>query len=653
MTIQRIWPNCLTALRSVDTDYRYYHWGVQLLSFSLSILGAFLLRFDFEIPSTAVDFLALSLPIVVIVKSAVFRWYRLDHGWWRFISVYDVLKLTRANMVASALSAVLIMIAMAPGYPRSVILLDFILCLLATTGVRVGGRLIADSAEVPGAAEGKRTVIYGAGVAGVMLLRELRANPALGYSVQGFVDDNPNKQGAQILGTPVLGTGDSIEELVRNGRISEVLIAIPSASRPEMNRILGHCHSAGARFKTVPSLSEMIRGRRLASQIRDVQVEDLLGRNPVHLETEQIRTKLQDKTVLVTGAGGSIGSELCRQIAQFGPKAIVGYDIAESALFHLNRQMMKLHPQVAFHAEVGSIQNRSRVAEVFERYRPAILYHAAAYKHVPIMEEHAFEAVENNILGTHTVACLAAEYNVLDFVTISSDKAVRPTSVMGATKRVAELLMYAMQDGPARFMAVRFGNVLESNGSVVTIFKQQIAEGGPVTITHPEMSRYFMTISEAAQLVLQASSMGSGGEIFELDMGSPVKILDLARNLILLSGLQPGEDIQIEFTDIRPGEKLHEELSRQEENAIPTRHAKIRIYDGNGQSVESMGRHIEQLQRICRTRDLPQLVSRLKEMVPDYEPSRQILKLAVAPGREIHRNGHQPVNLTPVGIGPS
>jgi FlaA1/EpsC-like NDP-sugar epimerase len=643
MSIQRIWPNCITA-------NCYYQRGVQLLSFLLAMIAAFLLRFDFQMSSTEAGYMALSLPIVVIVKSAVFRWYRLDHGWWRFVSVYDVLKLTRANMLASALSAVPIMMAMGPGYPRSVILLDFVLCLLATTGVRVGGRLIADSpAGILGAGEGKRTVIYGAGVAGVMLLRELRASRSLGYSLQGFVDDNPNKQGIQILGTPVLGAGASLKEVVRNGRIHQVLIAIPSASRLEMTQILSHCHAAGVRFKTVPSLSEMISGRRLSSQIRDVRVEDLLGRHPVHLDTAQIRIKLADKTVLVTGAGGSIGSELCRQIAQFGPQVIVGYDIAESALFHLNRQMLKQFPSVAFFAEVGSIQNLSRMEDVLRRHRPAILYHAAAYKHVPIMEEHAFEAVENNIFGTHTVTCLAAQYNVLDFVTISTDKAVRPTSVMGATKRVSELLMYSMQNSGTRFMAVRFGNVLESNGSVVPIFRQQIEEGGPVTITHPEMSRYFMTISEAAQLVLQASSMGSGGEIFVLDMGAPVKILDLARNLILLSGLQPDEDIKIEFTDIRPGEKLHEELSRLDENAIPTRHAKIRIYAGNGHSsAESMGRHIEQLQRICRSRDLPQLVSKLKEIVPDYQPSDQILKRAGAAGQVIQINGPHPIRVARV-----
>src|SRR5262249_3197355 len=385
-SINRVWPNCLTALRSVDTDYRCFHWAVQLLSFSFSLVAAFLLRFDFDLPQVEAGHLALGLPIVIIVKSAVFRLFRLDHGWWRFVSVHDVWNLATTNLVSTALSAVVIALFIGPAFPRSVIVLDFALCLLATTGVRISVRLIADSpVENLRSVESKRVAIYGAGVAGVMLLRELRSNPSLGYSVVGFVDDNSSKHDIRIFGSPVLGFGRCLNEVVRERRIDKILIAIPSATGAEMSRILSHCHAAGVGFKTVPSLSEMIRGRRLASQIRDVRVEDLLGRRPVHLENAQIRTKLEGKTVIVTGAGGSIGSELCRQIAQFGPSAIVGYDISESALFHLNRQMQKLYPGVPFFAEVGSIQNQSRVSEVFSRFEPSILYHAAAYKHVPIM----------------------------------------------------------------------------------------------------------------------------------------------------------------------------------------------------------------------------------------------------------------------------
>ena len=411
--------------------------------------------------------------------------------------------------------------------------------------------------------------------------------------------------------------------------IGTILIAIPSATGAQMTRILERCHAAGVECKTIPGLGEVIEGRGLVGQIREVAVEDLLGRNAVCLEEDEIRGTLEGKVVLVTGAAGSIGSELCRQIARFHPAGIVGFEIAESPLFEIDREMRQAFPAIPFYPEIGSIQNRTRLDEVLRRYSPSIVYHAAAYKHVPMMEAHVFEAIENNVFGTYNVAMAAAEHGVEDFIMISSDKAVRPTNVMGATKRVAELLLLALQNGRTRYVAVRFGNVLGSNGSVIPIFKKQIAAGGPVTVTHPEMRRYFMTIPEASQLVLQASTMGHGGEIFVLDMGAPVKIVDLARNLILLSGLRPDDDIKIEFTGVRPGEKLYEELNSMEEDTLPTPYEKIKIFTGNGLPSAGMEPYLEALRHICERRDVPGLVLTLKDLIPDYNPSAQLLRRIV------------------------
>ena len=375
----------------------------------------------------------------------------------------------------------------------------------------------------------------------------------------------------------------------------------------------------------MPGLAEFVVSVRAAAQIRDVAVEDLLGRNPVHLDEDNIRHKLEGRTILVTGAGGSIGSELCLQVARFRPHTVVGLDMAESPVFDIQQEMIRLFPNVNFQPEIGSIRNDKRIYEVFHKYTPSIVYHAAAYKHVPLMEEHAFEAVENNTLGTWQVATMAEKFAVEDFVMISSDKAVRPTSIMGATKRTAELIIYAIQNGGTKYISVRFGNVLGSNGSVIPTFKKQIAVGGPVIVTHPEMRRYFMTIPEATQLVLQASTMGSGGEIFELDMGEPVKILDLARNLILLSGLRPDKDIKIAFSHPRPGEKLYEELSSRDEQTMPTYHDKIRILMGNS-IPNQLFSDLQELKQSCESRNICDLIMRLKKIVPEYNPGSHLLR---------------------------
>ena len=585
-------------------------WKAQIGVFALSGVVAFLLRFDLSLPPAYRILLAYALPIWILVKIVVFHAAKLDRGLWRYLSIGDLSRIAYGNLIASVVSCILIKVIAPGGFPRSIYVLDLMICFLATSGLRLILRLMLEVTSNARSTKGveKTTLIYGAGDAGITLLREIRNNPRLSYRVLGFLDDRPDKKGLRLAGAPVLGGGDQAESLVMKHHVETILIAIPSASGVEMTRILELCHKAGAECKTVPGLAEAIVGSGLASQIREVAVEDLLGRTPVHLEEGQIRGTLEGKVVLVTGAAGSIGSELCRQIARFHPAGIVGFEIAESPLFEIDREMRQMFPQVPFHPEIGSIQNRARLDEVLCQYRPSVVYHAAAYKHVPLMEAHVFEAIENNVFGTYNVAVAAAECGVEDFVMISSDKAVRPTNVMGATKRVAELLLLALQNGRTKYVAVRFGNVLGSNGSVIPIFKKQIAAGGPVTVTHPEMRRFFMTIPEACQIV------------------------DLAKNLILLSGLKPDEQIKIEFTGMRPGEKLYEELSTLLEDTVPTEHEKIHIFIGDGIPERDVQGWLDSLHEICEARDTGRLVVALKEIVLDYSPSTHLLKRAIKLG---------------------
>ncbi len=616
-------------VEAIGTISRPVIWTVQIGMFAVSVITAFLLRFDLSLPPRETAHLIYALSVWVVVKIIVFRIAGLDRGWWRFVSLSDLPRLATGNLLGSLLGTLVILWIAPLGFPRSIYVLDLLICSLLTVGGRWATKILVEVSkfQVPG--EKKRTLIYGTGEAGVSLLTEIRHNPSLPYHVVGFIDDDPKKAELVVHGVKVLGDGERLAATARKHRVDIVLIAIPSASGEQMTRILRRCLEAGVSYKTVPGLGEIIKANNLSKQIRDVAVEDLLGRNPARLDEEEIAGKLEGKVILVTGAGGSIGSELCRQIARFRPKTIVGYEISENALFHLNLEMKEHFPGVLFHPEIGSVQRPERLAEVLDHYHPSILYHAAAYKHVPMMEAHMFEAMENNVFGSYMTALAAAEHGVEDFVMISTDKAVRPTSIMGVTKRLAELAVNSLQNGGTRFVCVRFGNVLGSNGSVIPLFKKQIAAGGPVKVTHPDMQRYFMTIPEASQLVLQTSTMGRGGEVFVLDMGEPVKIVDLARNLILLSGLRPDEDIRIEFTGIRPGEKLYEELHTFEESTLPTRHEKVKIFTGPSLAYGEMTGPLETLRQICAARDVTQLILQLKEIVPEYNPSSHVLQRAL------------------------
>ena len=607
----------------------------QALMFGLAGVAAFMFRFDFNVRPIYARHLVYALLVWISVKSIAFQIASMNRRGLRHVSISDVYRLLIANVCGSAVSCVLILVIAPAGFPRSIYLSDLILSILSTTGLRVVVRMVFEAMQTghPVIQE-RRTFIYGAGDASITLLREIRNNPCLPYRVCGFLDDDFHKKGMAIAGIRVFGGGDEISELVEEHEIELILIAIPSATGPAMTRILGLCHAAGVECKTVSGLGDMIEGSGLAGQIRDVAFEDLLGRTPVYLQEDSIRGTLDGKIVVVTGAAGSIGSELCRQIARYRPAGIVGFEIAESPLFEIDREMRQAFPGIPFYPEIGSIQNPARLDDVFRQYRPAVVYHAAAYKHVPLMEAHVFEAVENNVFGTYNVAIAAATHHVEDFVLISSDKAVRPTSIMGATKRIAELLLQTLQNGGTQYVIVRFGNVLGSSGSVIPIFKKQIAAGGPVTVTHPDMRRFFMTLPEACQLVLQAAAIGKGGQICVLDMGQPVKIVELARDLILLSGLKPEEDIRIAYTGIRPGEKLCEELSTLLEDTVPTNHSKIRIYAGNGLPNGDSDSWLASLHEICRARDLGRLAMALQETVLDYHPSADLVERIIEPPRD-------------------
>jgi FlaA1/EpsC-like NDP-sugar epimerase len=591
----------------------------------LAVVAAFILRFEFTIPAAMRPALIWAAIIWAFVKLPVSHYFGLHRHLWRYFSASDLPRIVMSNTVGSASVALAVALACPYSFPRSVIAIDFLFTILFTAGAGTIARLASEPPAALARDKRTRTLIFGAGDAGMMLLREARHNSSFAHEVCGFIDDDDRKRKCIIQGVPVLGAGADLHQIARQWRIEEVLIAIPSAGGAEMRRIVSLCRSAGVSFRTMPAISEIISDRGLGRQLRDVAVEDLLGRAAVQLDRRQIERKIAGRAVLVTGAAGSIGSELCRQIAACRPAALIAFDISETGLFHIDGELRRAFPDLILHTEIGSIQNGRRLSETFARHQPDVVYHAAAYKHVPMMEANVFEAVENNVAGTYNVAVAAREHGVKDLVMISSDKAVRPTNIMGATKRISELVVRSLQSPQARNVSVRFGNVLGSNGSVVPIFKSQIAAGGPVTVTHPDMCRYFMTIPEAVQLVMQASAMGKGGEIFVLDMGEPIPIVELARQLILLSGLRPDEDIQIEFTGARPGEKLREELNLTDEEIKPTHHSKIKIFSGASVSEKQMLEHLAALRSACAQNDLSAVIAEMKKLVPDYRVSVEVL----------------------------
>jgi len=558
-------------------------------------------------------------PVVLAARMAAFWYFDLYQGLWRYVSLTDLVNLLKATVAASlVLPFAVLALTHFTNFPSSVLIIEPILVLMFCGGVRLTMRVYREVFS-PAPRGGKRVLIVGAGDAGEMLLREMKAHRHLAYEAVGFIDDDARKRDTKIHGVAVLGGLDDIRSVVEATGAEEVIMAIPSAGGAEYSRILDECASSGVRLRRLPRhVADIVR----LSELRDVAVEDLLGRDSVKIDVDAMKAAVQERVVLVTGAGGSIGSEIVRQLSPLSPSLVVALDRSENALFFLEREIAVHHPDLVARIRVGDVLDRSAMRALFAETRPHLVIHAAAYKHVPLMESHAVEAVQNNVAATRFLAELAAEHGVERFLLISSDKAVRPTSVMGATKRAAELALQSMPPCPTQFMAVRFGNVLGSDGSVVPLFRRQIQEGGPVTVTHPDVVRYFMTIAEAVGLVLQAGVMGKGGELFHLDMGRPVRVVELAEKLIQLSGFRPHVDIEIRFIGMRPGEKMHEELLAEGEGVEPTAHPRIRVVRRGGFDEAAVRARLDDLLSAGSV-GKGALVRALKDLVPEYEPQNE------------------------------
>lgn len=591
----------------------------------VGLLLAFAVRYDFSLTVQDLQPFWRLLPAVIAIKLVLFWRYGLFSGWWRYVSMADLITICKTNILASAgVVGYAAFVYRLESIPRSVLFLDGLFCFLLVAGIRFSIRAWRENFYPMVLNRGGKTrlLIVGAGDAGQMIARELHLNRTLKFEAVGFVDDDARKQGVMFHGLPVLGRCADIPLVCRKKQISEVVIAIPSASGRQIRVIVQQCQQADVCFKTLPSVGGLLDGSVSVQQLKEVSLDDLLGRELVRLDNVEIFNYLRDKRVLITGAGGSIGSELCRQISRFSPRQLILFENAETALFTIENELANACSDVSICPIIGDIRHRARVEAIFDEFMPQVVFHAAAYKHVPMMEFNPAEAVNNNIRGTQVVAEVADAFHVEHFVMVSTDKAVNPTNVMGASKRAAEKIVQALdRRSKTCFVTVRFGNVLGSSGSVIPTFTEQIKVGGPVTVTHKDITRYFMTIAEASQLVLQAGSMGRGGEIYLLDMGDPVKIVHLAEELIRLSGKIPYEDIEIEFTGLRPGEKLYEELLLDGEGVRPTGHEKIcvaaAVYEDEMLLLEQMGL----LFAAARRMDLTEVLNLLQVIVPEYHPA--------------------------------
>jgi FlaA1/EpsC-like NDP-sugar epimerase len=600
-----------------------------------------LLRFNFEIMPDSMAAITRLVPILVGTKIVVFYMFDLYKGMWRYTSINDLLDIIKASGISTLLVVMVVAFTHGlAGFARAAFVIDWVLTVFLIAGYRLGirlyfwlgprdrlssFRLLTPFKFRKGERSGARKLlILGAGDCGEKIYREIEDNASLRYEVVGFLDDDLTKVGRLLHGVPILGTTSELKNLSKRVGAEETLIAIPSATSAQMRALLARCEESGLPSKTVPGMGELIDGKVSIKAIRDVDYRDLLGREVVRLEEDRIAGYVGKARVLVTGAGGSIGSELCRQICRFDPSCLILYERAESPLYEIDLELRTDYPEVKVVPILGDIRDRSQLSRALSDHRPQVVFHAAAYKHVPMMELQPWKAVRNNILGTRNVMDVSREHGVERFVLVSTDKAVRPANVMGASKRVAELLVQNQNGcglGRTKFITVRFGNVVGSVGSVVPLFKKQIERGGPVTVTHPEVTRYFMTIPEACQLILQAGAMGEGGEIFILDMGTPVKIVDMAKDLIRLSGFEPDVDIKIEFVGLRPGEKLFEELITSGEGIVPTSHEKILVLRGQTCDQDRLNAVIEDLTKLAEEQNGAGIRAKLQEIVEDYRPA--------------------------------
>ena len=613
-----------------------------VLLVAAALISANLIRFEFSIPEPFYTRMWQMLPWVVLVKLACFYLFNLYRGMWRYTSIADLFNIIKAATLGSLAIVLFVLFTYRfIGYSRSIVLIDWFLTIIFIAAFRLAVRLFYErySLQRPSPSEfltrfrqsarrqqeSRNLIIIGAGDCGEKIYREIRDNASLQYRIVGFLDDSPEKIGRTIHGVPVLGRIDDIDSAVKKFRADEALIAIPSAAGAQMRRIVELCKSGNVPFKTVPGYGELIDGRVSVKAIRDVAYRDLLGREVIDLDEEGIGAYIQDQCILVTGAGGSIGSELCRQLCRFSPAKLVLFERAESSLYDIELELKASYPDLQLVPVLGDVQNRTHLKNAFSAHRPQTVFHAAAYKHVPMLEIQPWKAIENNILGTANVVAEATRSQVQRFVFVSTDKAVRPANVMGASKRVAEMLIQCqdhLPDSNTRFAIVRFGNVVGSVGSVVPLFRKQIENGGPVTVTHPEMTRFFMTIPEACQLILQAGALvqETAVEIFVLDMGTPVKIADMAKDLIRLSGFEPDTDITIEYIGMRPGEKLYEELITEGEGIVRTSHEKIMALQGESSRLEVLNGKIDRLAELAENQEGDEIRTTLKEIVTDYRP---------------------------------
>lgn len=613
-----VWTNILSSYR------RWLILCCHILLLAIIYYSCFLLRLDFDVGRNYHLVFLKTLPALLLIKLTIFSYAGLLQGWWRYAGVGDLLDIVKSSAVSSVLIYVTIKLSFYHlGLPRSILLIDLLLTICVLGGLRLSLRVYQETSgrHVPR----KNTLIVGAGQAGSKIAGELKSNSQLDLNPVGYVDDDPSKQHIKIQGIRVLGKISDVPKLVDQNRVACLLISMPSVDGGKLQSIVERCGKSRVEMRILPPVEKRLNGANHINKVRNVRIEDLLGRPPVSLDMDSIRRKLTHKTLMITGAGGSIGSELVRQLAGFEPAKLLLFERAENELHKIDLELHTSHPELECIPIVGDILDVRLLHDVMNQYRPNSVFHAAAYKHVPMMEKNCFQAVVNNVFGTYNLALVAKHSGVDDFLMISSDKAVKPTNVMGVTKRVAELVILALQHQHTRFVSVRFGNVLGSNGSVLPLFEQQLAHGGPLTVTHVDARRYFMTIPEAVQLVLQASTMGKGGEIFVLDMGSPVKIVDLAKHLVRLSGLDPERDVPIVYTGLRPGEKLFEELQLDGEGIKPTAHPKIRVLDGGSVEFSKVSRWLDDLSGLVEAKNVSGLVQKLREIVPEYTPSAELV----------------------------